>query len=352
MNSDNTSNANNTAPAPAAQPVPANNYGEPLVQVDASPVNGKASSGQAQTVSLPVSMAAYRSDLYIGSGRFDDEIKAFASLPKVNTGYSNLDAHQRLYPGVYMLGALTSLGKTTFLYQMGDQIAEAGTPVLYFSLEQSPLEMTTKSMSRKIFLHSLEDDTYHNFSSIEIRDGLASGTRELIEQEGNYYCHIKGCMTIVKGRDMTVEQIASYVKDFSVKYDVKPVVMVDYLQHIEPSFENPGSPKRREGRDQIDHAMKTLKHMQEELSLIVIVISSLNRMNYLTPIDFESFKESGGIEYNADAVWGLQLQIIHNDEFNKKDNVGKKRDLVNMAKSEQPRKIEFVCLKNRSGQPV
>ena len=31
----------------------------------------------------------------------------------------------------------------------------------------------------------------------------------------------------------------------------------------------------------------------------------------MTPVDFESFKESGGIEYTADVVWGLQHPLWH-----------------------------------------
>lgn len=53
-----------------------------------------------------------------------------------------------LYPGFYVLGAVSSLGKTTFMHQMADQIAYAGQEVLFFSLEQTRLELTTKSLSR------------------------------------------------------------------------------------------------------------------------------------------------------------------------------------------------------------
>ncbi len=50
-----------------------------------------------------------------------------------------------------------------------------------------------------------------------------------------------------------------------------------------------------------------------------IVISSLNRANYHTEISFESFKETGSIEYSADVIWALQLLLdkrTGNDENN------------------------------------
>ena len=75
----------------------------------------------------------------------------------------------------------------------------------------------------------------------------------------------------------------------------------------------------------------------------------MNRQNYLTPIDFESFKESGGIEYTADVVWGLQLSVMNDEMFDKEKNLKAKREAVRVAKAESPRRVELVCLKNRYG---
>ena len=68
--------------------------------------------------------------------------------------------------------------------------------------------------------------------------------------------------------------------------------------------------------------------------------------SYLSININKSFKETGGIEYTADVVWGLQLQIINSGKYTSSD---KKYDLVNEAKKENPRKLELVCLKNRFG---
>lgn len=76
------------------------------------------------------------------------EIKEFQECTKTKTGFRNLDAETSLYPGLYVLGAISSLGKTTFVHQMADQIAAAGGHVIYFSLEQTVLELASKSVSR------------------------------------------------------------------------------------------------------------------------------------------------------------------------------------------------------------
>ena len=80
----------------------------------------------------------------------------------------------------------------------------------------------------------------------------------------------------------------------------------------------------------------------------MIVISSVNRANYLTPIDFESLKESGSIEFSCDVLFGLQLQCLNSPDFDK-GGIKDQRDKVKKAKAENPRKIELCCLKNRYG---
>ena len=127
------------------------------------------------------------------------------------------------------------------------------------------------------------------------------------------------------------------------KYDVKPVVIVDYLQIIPPT--NP----YQSDKEKVDHIVRGLKKLQSDYNIVVIVVSSINRSNYLMPIDFESFKESGGIEYTADVVWGLQLQCLNDEIFSKKESIKDKREKVKNAKAANPRKIELVCLKNRYG---
>jgi replicative DNA helicase len=99
----------------------------------------------------------------------------------------------------------------------------------------------------------------------------------------------------------------------------------------------------------VDSIVRGLKKMQGDHGLVVFVISSFNRQNYLTPVDFESFKESGGIEYTADVVWGLQLQILNEPLFDKDKQIKEKREKVKEAKRADPREIELVCLKNRYG---
>ena len=120
------------------------------------------------------------------------------------------------------------------------------------------------------------------------------------------------------------------------------MVIIDYLQVLRPS-------ERLATREGIDANVKELKKLQSENDIVVLVISSFNRMNYTSLVDYESFKESGGIEYTADVVWGLQLKEIAKDIFERK-SVNEKREAIRKAKLANPRELELVCLKNRYGR--
>ncbi|MBM7650523.1 replicative DNA helicase [Bacillus ectoiniformans] len=276
---------------------------------------------------------------YLEQG-FNDDIEAMKPYKDKKTGFDNLDKEMKgLYPGLYVVGGISSVGKTTFVHQLSDQLAEQGDHVIFFSLEQSKMEMVSKSLARTTAKLNLNDAV----SSVWIRGGHKSSA--VINAIGAYKETSKR-VNIVEGNFNTdVNTIRNYVDDYIKFNKVRPIVVVDYLQII-PSYDDRLSDKQR-----IDTNVTALKRMSRDLNLSVFVISSLNRGNYLAPIDFESFKESGGIEYTADVVWGLQLEVINDELFDKKDKVKEKREKIKAAKVEDPRQIELVCLKNRNGKP-
>lgn len=311
-----------TAPGAATPGAVKNNNSNTLYQSGQDP----------QTVLKENLVSHYLEDIFI------KDIDKFKSYKDRKTGFSNLDELTGgLYPGLYVVGAISSLGKTTFVHQIGDQLAEQGDHVLFFSLEQNRLEMVTKSLSRITARHNKEKAV----SAIKIRAGKI--TPEVLAAAEEYYKIADRISVIECNLDTNIYSIIGYTKDYMETYKVKPVVIVDYLQIIPPVD------PRQSDKEKVDSIVRGLKKLQSENDLVVFVISSINRANYLTPIDFESFKESGGIEYTADVVWGLQLQILNDDLFNSEKKIKEKREKVRQAKKAIPREIELVCLKNRYG---
>ena len=81
---------------------------------------------------------------------FVDGIAESVNTPCLPTGFDALDRalDGGLYEGLYIVGAISSLGKTTLVTQIGDQIASGGQDVLVFSLEMARAELMAKSISR------------------------------------------------------------------------------------------------------------------------------------------------------------------------------------------------------------
>ena len=272
-----------------------------------------------------------------------DKLKAQSNR---KTGFANLDKEAgSIYAGLYVVGGISSVGKTTFISQLCDQMAAEGQHVLFFSMEQSRLEMVSKSIARQMFL----SDPAHALSSLQIRTGASNEyvSRAIAE----YAAGVEDRVSIVEGNfNCTVSFIGNYTRQYIEHNGTRPVVIVDYLQVLQADKDPDTGRKTTDTKQIIDRNITELKRMSRALDLPVFVISSLNRSNYLTPIDFEAFKESGAIEFTADVVWGLQLAVIHDDIFNKEGKIKEKREKVAAAKEAIPRNVELVCLKNRYGK--
>lgn len=278
---------------------------------------------------------------YLRNG-FSTDLNAYRASSTTVTGFPGLDMKLGgLYAGLYVLGAVSALGKTTLVHQIADQVAAAGTPVLYYSLEMSRLEMATKSLSRHAALLMGRDQAP---TALQIRTGkLTDAQRSRMPEVVESYSGTMGRnMHVIEcGFDWTIDDIRKSVTDYVESTHTRPLVVVDYLQIIQaPDL-------RVSDKQKTDVVMRGLKKLQSDNKLTVIVISSLNRGNYLKPVDFESFKESGGIEYTADVVLGLQLEVLTRADFPKDDT--EQRELVRTEKAATPRRLRLTCLKNRNG---
>lgn len=269
------------------------------------------------------------------------EIAKMRAAGDRKTGFHVLDEKsQGIFPGLYVVAATSSLGKTTFSLQLADNLAAAGNDVLFFSLEQSRLELISKSFTRLLAQETNESKA----SSLSLRRGYhPDQLKAAIEI---YREKIGDRMSIIEGNfNCNVTYIGQYVRDYIARNHCTPVVFIDYLQILQPADDM----KRQSTKEAIDNTVTELRRLSRDCDLTIFVISSVNRANYMTPIDFESLKESGGIEYTADVVWGLQLQCLNEDLFNSPNKIKEKRERIREEKTASPRKIELSCLKNRNG---
>lgn len=286
---------------------------------------------------------------YLESDAFGADIAYFRKYKDRKTGFSNIDKYLTLYPGLACLTGATSLGKTSFCVQLADQLIEKGETVLYFSLEQLPIELVTKSLARKYYLSG-----GNNFSNIDIKNGASDDTLIAVKKA---HAQTAQRFNIIEC-DFTVsaDMIVSYVEEYKAKHNVKPIVIVDYLQIISAP-----EGQRFDDRERIDDAVKKLKRLSKDNELFVLMISNMARSTYREKIGEDSFKESGLIEYTCDYLFGLQLAILEDEKFfTKKGNRGgeketlksEKQDKIDEASEAIPKEVVFKAMKNRNGRKV
>ena len=274
---------------------------------------------------------------------FVDGISDNVNTEVIPTGFEALDnmLDGGLYEGLYGIGAISSLGKTTFALQMADQIAAQGYEVLIFSLEMSRNELIAKSISRNTFRRVKQSGgniqhakTTRGIMSCKKYNSYCQAEKELIRASINDYEKIAGNIFIREGiGDVTAETIAEQVREHIESGHKPPVVIVDYLQILSPKNE------KWTDKQNTDSAVLTFKRLSRDYKIPVIVISSFNRENYSVRVSMQAFKESGAIEYSTDVLIGLQLKGVGNKNFD-----------IDQAKSKNPREVEAVILKNRNGR--
>lgn len=260
----------------------------------------------------------------------------------VKTGFSNLDEALEggLYEGLYIVGAISSLGKTTLITQITDQIAETGKDVIIFSLEMAKSEIMAKSVSRETLKLALEENSINHAKTTR---GITDGTRwkkysekelNLIRSAMYNYGNYAHNIYIYEGiGDIGVKKIREKIQEHIHYTGEAPVVIIDYLQILAPYNE------KYTDKQNTDKAVTELKRISRDFNIPVIAISSFNRANYKEAVTMEAFKESGAIEYSSDVLIGLQLKGAGEKDFD-----------VNEAKSKTPREVEVVILKNRNGR--
>ena len=285
---------------------------------------------------------------YLSDDIFGTDIEYFKKYKDRKIGFENLDKYLTLYPGVACLGGASSLGKTTFAVNIVDNLLQKGESVIYFALEQLPIEIVTKSLARKVY----EIDSFSPITNIDIKNGASSDA--LIRAKKDF-AEIAENYRIVKGDfHVTAKDIANYVEEYIKETGKKPIVIIDYLQLI-------ASPEGFRGtqREITDENLKTIKDMQIRNELFVLLISSFNRASYKEPVSMESFKESGMIEYTCDYILGLQLSILEDSSFytstgsrggERENNNDKKEKKLFEAINQNPKEVELVGLKNRNGK--
>lgn len=276
---------------------------------------------------------------------FIDGINNKTNTPPTSTGFPLFDEvlSGGMREGLTVIGAISSLGKTTMAQQIADNVAQSGRDVLFISLEMARSELMSKSISRETLLEVLENDgdIRNAKTSIGITDAskhknYSRDEKQLINTAIKRYDEYAGHIYIVEAfGQIGFQDVRELVKIHHENTGKAPIVVIDYLQIMKP--DDP----RATDKSNTDKAVNGLKQISRDFKTTIIAISSLNRESYNRPMSLTAFKESGAIEYSSDVLIGLDFTKML-DNANEMD--------FEEEKDKVPRNITLTILKNRNGR--
>ena len=284
------------------------------------------------------------------AGNLEEEFYEFIKRePPIPTCFPSLNEalDGGIYPGLIIFGALTSLGKTTFLTQLADGMAQE-RDVIFLSLEMGKYEIIGKSISRMTY----EKCKIRNHAKTTL--GVIDGSRrakykdeevELIDECASQYFNSSERLFIFDGiGEIDVNKVRDIItKHIDLTGNI-PVVFIDYLHVLSPTDEH----RRSTERQIVEYNVSTLRRISYTMNVPIIAISSFNRDNYNAPVNLSSFKESGLIEYSADIILGMQLygmDKLKSSDAKKIESIA----IIEKLKMEEPRTAQLKILKQRFG---
>lgn len=270
----------------------------------------------------------------------------------IPTGFTELDKllDGGLFPGLYTLGAISSLGKTAFILQVSDQIAAWGRGVLIFSLEMSRNELIARSLSRLTRIHCEGHTQNAKTTRGILKADFNPSELALFKRAVQEYRSYADKLYITEGiGDIGTAEIRRKIERFmSYSGGIPPVTVVDYAQILAPASD------RLSDKQNTDRNVLELKRISRDYQTPIVIVSSFNRENYSEPVSTSAFKESGSLEYSSDVLIGLQYAGFDYQK-NEKETDHKRRirerldEIFEATKQGQPADIECKILKNRNG---
>ena len=222
------------------------------------------------------------------------------SITGVPTGYQDLDEMLAgLQPSnLVVVGARPSMGKTAFALGMASHAAAQGTPVLFFSLEMSHLEIAQRVLCAEA-----------RVDATRMRNG------RLVENDWSKISHAIGRLGnsplfIDYNPNVTVMDIRAKARRMKAREGLG-LVVVDYLQLMT------GRNNAENRQVEISEISRGLKILARELSIPVVALSQLSRglesRSDKRPM-LADLRESGAIEQDADVVMFIYRDEVYNHD--------------------------------------
>ncbi len=205
----------------------------------------------------------------------------------LSSGFSRLDEALGGIHGINVIGGAPKVGKSTFLIQIGSEMASRKIPVLYYDFENGRQNIYQRTLSRLAKL-STRQIREQSLSAVQAKE-LADAHKKL--QKMFFFWRV------INDRKITPELMRKHIE--FIRHETRSeytVVVIDSLHKL-PFNE---FSERRTG---IDAWLRQMESIRDELLVSFLVISELSRGtagSYQEEPHLGVFKGSGDIEYSAD----------------------------------------------------
>ncbi len=241
----------------------------------------------------------------------------YDNLDKITSGWQNSD--------LIIVAGRPAMGKTSFALSLAKNLAvDYQTPVAFFSLEMSNVQLANRLMSNtfeiagsKILNGQLDDDEWQRLDK----------NMERLSRAPLY---------IDETASLSIFELRTKARRLVRERGVK-IIMIDYLQLMTASGMKYGN-----RQEEVSNISKSLKGLAKELNIPIIALSQLNRGvenregNEGKRPQLSDLRESGAIEQDADMVI-----FVHRPEYYRIYEDDKGRDLRGKA--------EIIIAKHRKG---
>lgn len=211
----------------------------------------------------------------------------------VKTGFRFSDEKGGLrFGSLVVIGAFTSVGKSTLAMNISVNAAKKGTPVAYYSLEMSVNELWARVINQHTRVPAWKITSYAlNRDELRLVDEAMNSLRNLP-------------IYIDDNATTKFEKMLRSVRTMVKKYGIKMFV-VDYLQIFAQ-----GSKNERE-ESVLSYMARELKNICRELNIVCIALSQLRRAGEDKHPTIDMLRGSGQIEESADNIVLLDRPDAH-----------------------------------------
>lgn len=254
----------------------------------------------------------------------------------VPTGFVDLDKKLGGFRGgdLVILAARTSVGKTALALNLAVNAAKAGGTVVFFSLEMPSAQVVQRILSSEAGIDSWKMRN-NNLQQADFK-ALVTAQNELGSLK--FFIDDSPAMTVMELRAKARRQLRD-VKDG------KGIIVIDYLQLMQPSRSGGNNQQRYL---EVGEISRNLKVLAKDLNVPILALSQLSRgveqRENKRPM-LSDLRESGSIEQDADVVLFLDRSKNEYEALEKdRPELGTANIIIGKNRNGQLGEVETVFL--------